>query len=206
MASDIVSWIVALAVAYLVGSIPSAYIAGRLRKGKDIRQEGDKNPGAENAYRTIGAKVGLAVGAVDVGKGAVAILVAKWLPGGTGVELAAGAAVIAGHNWPIFLQLRGGRGAASAVGVFMALIPIPAVPLSVASLMLLPFTKSATVTIGLIMIPMPFLAWWITDASYYVVAYTVGLPILIGVRHHLTSRKLPRRQTDLVEREALPKG
>ena len=205
MPSDTVSWIVALAVAYLVGSIPSAYIAGCLTKGKDIRQEGDRNPGAENAYRTIGAKVGLAVGAVDIGKGAVAILVAKGLTGSTGVEMAAGAAVIAGHNWPIFLQLRGGRGAASAVGVFMVLIPIPAVPLSLASLALLRVTKSATVSIGLIMIPMPFLAL-ITGASYYVVAYTVGLPILIGVRHHLTSRKLPRRQADRVETEALPEG
>jgi len=197
--------IVVIALAYLIGSIPSAYLAGRLLKGTDIREEGDRNPGAGNAYRTIGPKAGIAVALVDVGKGAVAVLIARGLTGDTGVEMAAGVVAVVGHSWPIFLQLRGGRGAASTVGVFIALIPIPAIPLSLASLAFLPITKSVTIVLSLIMIPMPILAW-LTGASYYLVAYSVGLPIIVGIRHYLTTRKLHRPEGGQAQGQALPQG
>ena len=200
-----INWIWAAVLAYLIGSIPAAYLAGRLIKGTDIREEGDRNPGAENAYRIIGPKIGLAVGAADVAKGAVAVLVARVLTEGNGAEMMAGVVVIAGHNWPIFLRLRGGRGAASTVGVFMALIWMPAVPLSLASLALLPKVKSATVAMGLIMIPMPFLVW-LTTHSPSLVAYSVALPVFVGLRHYWTSRKSHRLQEDQSEGRALPQG
>ena len=200
-----IEWISAMMMAYAVGSIPSAYLAGRLLKGKDIREEGDQNPGAGNAYRTMGPKVGIAVGAVDIGKGAIAVLIAIGLVGGTGVGMAAGAVAVVGHNWPIFLRLRGGRGAATTVGVFIALIPIPAIPVSLVSVALLPVVRSATITLGLIMIPLPFLAW-LTGASISLVAYSVGLPVMVGIRHYLTSRKLHHRKEDQAEGQVLPQG
>ena len=120
-----VSWSLALILAYLVGSLPTAYLAGRMMKGKDIREEGDRNAGAGNVYRMIGPKVGLLVGALDIAKGGIAVLVAKGLTGSVWAEMGAGVVVVAGHNWSIFQGLRGGRGAASTIGVFMALIPIP---------------------------------------------------------------------------------
>ena len=205
------AWIGAMAMAYVIGSIPSAYMAGRLLKGKDIREEGDHNPGADNAYRTIGPRVGLVVGAVDIGKGAIAVLIANGLTGSTGAGMAAGVAAVVGHNWPIFLQLRGGRGAASTVGVFIALVPIPAIPVSVASLMFLPFVRSTTVVLGLIMIPMPILVWFcmaygLTGASYLLVAYSAGLPIMVGIRHYFTSRKLQVPEEDQAGGQALPQG
>ena len=198
-------WIGAVVMAYLIGSLPSAYIAGRLLKGRDIREEGDRNPGAGNAYRTIGPKAGLAVGVMDVGKGAIAVLVAMGITGGTGGGMVAGVAVVVGHNWPIFLQLRGGRGAACTVGVFIALIPIPAIPLGLTSLMFLPTIKSATIALGIIMIPMAFLAW-ITGASLSLVVYCVGLPLMVGLRHYLTSRKLHPRGENQAGERALPQG
>ena len=69
-------WLIVL-LGYLLGSIPTAYIAGRLRTGADIRRIGDENAGAANAFRQLGAKVGVAVGIIDAGKGAVAVLVAQ---------------------------------------------------------------------------------------------------------------------------------
>ena len=203
-------WAGVVVMAYLIGSIPFAYLAGRAFKGKDIREEGDRNPGAGNAYRIIGPKVGLAVGVADIGKGAVAVLVARGLTSNMGVEMLAGAVVVAGHNWPVFSQFRGGRGAASTVGVLMALMPMPAVTISLAAAATLPFSKSATRTIGLVMIPMPLLAW-LTGASYVLVVYSVGLPVGVGVRHYLTSRNLPRMEVDQVgadqaEAQALPNG
>ena len=205
-----VGWIGVVVMAYLMGSIPFAYLAGRVFKGKDIREEGDRNPGAANAYRSIGPKVGLAVGAADIGKGAVAVLVAKGLTANTGAEMLAGAVVVAGHNWPVFSQFRGGRGAASTVGVLIALIPMPAIPVSLVAVVTLPFSKSATRTLGLIMIPMPLLAW-LTGASYGLVVYSVGLPMGVGIRHYLTSRNLSRLEDDQVgaeqaEGQALPHG
>ena len=198
-------WISSLVVAYLIGSIPSAYVAGRMLTGKDIREEGDRNPGAGNAFRTIGPKVGLAVGAADIGKGVIAVLFARLLTGSIGAGMAAGVVVVVGHNWSIFLQLRGGRGAASTVGVFLALAPIPAIPIGLVSLALLPFLRSATRILGLIMIPMPLLIW-LTGASYSLVAYSVGLPIMVGLRHYYTARKVERLNQDQAEEKALPQG
>ena len=198
-------WISALIMAYVIGAIPSAYVAGRLIKGKDIREEGDRNPGAGNAYRTIGPKAGVAVGAVDIGKGAGAVLLAAELTGSTSAGMAAGVVAMVGHNWPIFLKLRGGRGAASALGVFIALVPMPAIPISLVSLALLPIVKSATIVIGLIMISTPFVALLI-GAPYSMVAYCVGLPVMVGVRHYITSRNLQRLEDARAGDQALPQG
>ena len=81
-----VDWISVIIMADLIGSIPSAYLAGRFLKGKDIREVGDKNPGAANVYRTLGPRTGIAVGAADIGKGVVAVLAAKVVMGGTGAD------------------------------------------------------------------------------------------------------------------------
>ena len=198
-----VSWTGALVLGYLLGSIPAAYIAGRALTGRDIREEGDHNPGAGNTYRTIGPVAGVLVGVVDLGKGAVAVLLAKVITGSTEAAMVAGVAVVVGHSWPVFLRLRGGRGAASTVGVFIALVPIPGIPLSLLSLALLPIIRSATLALTLIMVPLPFLAW-LTGASSSVVVYSVCLPVGVGIRHYLTSRKLRPPEQDQAGGQVLP--
>ena len=181
------SWVGMILLAYLIGSIPAAYLAGRMVKGRDIWSEGDGNPGAGNVYRSIGPKAGLLVGAVDVGKGAVVVLLARAILGGNGIEMAAGAAAVTGHSWSIFMKFRGGRGAASTAGVFCALIPIPAVPVALICLALLPLVRSATLILGILMVPMPLLAWTM-EASSSVVLFTIALPVGVGLRHYLTVR------------------
>ena len=203
MAGFDIYWIGAIGLAYLLGNVSSAYVAGRLVAGKDIREVGDCNPGAENAFRTLGPQVGVAVAAADIGKGVVAVLLARVLTGNVGAEMAAGVAVVVGHNWPILLQLRGGRGAASATGVFLALVPIQAGSLGLVVLVLFPKIRSATRALGMIMIPLPFLLL-LTGAPFYLVAYTVGLPVMVGVRHYFSARKLPRVAGRQAESKALP--
>ncbi|MCE2403564.1 MAG: glycerol-3-phosphate acyltransferase [Dehalococcoidia bacterium] len=183
-----VTWIASLVVAYLVGSIPSAYLAGLLSAGRDIRDQGDRNPGAANAYRTISPRIGLAVGAVDVAKGAVAVIIARAATDSLGAGMAAGVVAVAGHNWPIFAQLRGGRGAATTVGVYLALMPLVAIPLGLFSFALLPFLRNVTLTLGMIMIPMPLLVW-VTGGSTTLVIFSVAFPIMSGARHYFTTRK-----------------
>src|SRR6476469_4992415 len=120
--------VLAIAIAYVCGSIPSAYIAGKAR-GVDLRKHGSGNLGATNVIRVLGAKFGLAVFAVDVAKGALPVLllprytVSPWPP--VWIAIACGVAAILGHTRPVFLLFsRGGKGVATAAGVFLALAPV----------------------------------------------------------------------------------
>ena len=119
----------AVVLAYVVGSIPAAFIAGRMR-GVDLRKHGSGNLGATNVIRVLGTKIGLAVFAFDVAKGALpTLLLPRVVTGSTSPELVAiacGVAAIAGHTRPVFLRFgRGGKGVATAAGVFLALAPVP---------------------------------------------------------------------------------
>lgn len=183
-------WVISVALAYLLGSVPFAYLAGRMIKGQDIRQEGDRNPGANNAYRIIGPRVGVIVGALDVAKGAVAIVIANAIAGTTEAAMGSGLSVVVGHNWPIFLKFKGGRGAASAVGVFLALVWQVALPLGVVGFIVLKTLKSTTAAVAIIMIPMALLVWLVLDKPTLAI-YSVALPVLIGLRHYQTTRNQP---------------
>jgi glycerol-3-phosphate acyltransferase PlsY len=116
-------------ISYLLGSIPTSNIAARLR-GVDLRTVGSGNPGFTNVLRTLGPRVAAPVLIIDIAKGAAAVLfVAGTLGAGSslghaGIGLAAGLAAVAGHIWPIFARFRGGKGVATACGVFAAMAPL----------------------------------------------------------------------------------
>src|SRR5574338_1566476 len=120
---------VGILIAYLLGGIPAAYLAGRLLKGIDLRRHGSGNLGATNVYRVLGAKVAVAVLLFDAAKGAVPVLWFPRLSGLTGSAatawaIAFGIAAIVGHVRPVFLLWNGGgKGVATAAGVFGALAP-----------------------------------------------------------------------------------
>ena len=114
----------AIAIAYLLGSIPFAYLAGRA-KGIDLRRVGSGNLGAANVFRTLGRRMGIAVMAADIGKGAAAVLVAKALTDAPWPAVAAGAAM-AGHIFPVWLRFKGGKGVAVGAGALIALMPLAA--------------------------------------------------------------------------------
>jgi glycerol-3-phosphate acyltransferase PlsY len=119
----------AVVLSYIIGSIPAAYLAGKSR-GIDLRRYGSGNLGATNVVRTLGWKVGLVVFAFDVAKGALPVLVLpRWGHGLFSQEIVAivcGVAAILGHFRPIFLSFgKGGKGVATATGVFFALAPLP---------------------------------------------------------------------------------
>ena len=101
---------------YLIGSIPTAYIFGCFSAGQDIRQMGDANMGAANAYRVLGARIGIAVYVIDVVKGALPLIIARWFDISQSYVFITGIATLAGHNWPIFLGFRGGRGESTTIG------------------------------------------------------------------------------------------
>lgn len=121
----------AILVSYLLGSIPAAYIAGKV-KGVDLRKHGSGNLGATNVIRVLGTKIGLAVFAFDMAKGAVPVyffprlIPAGHLPADPVVfGILCGVAAIVGHVRPIYLKFgKGGKGVATAAGVFLALAPL----------------------------------------------------------------------------------
>ena len=122
MVGDIALVLLVLAIAYLLGSIPSAYIVGRLMRGLDIREVGDGRMGAAAAYRRVGLAGGLTVGFMDLSKGALAVLLAQGLELPLPVVLFAALAVVVGHNWSIFLHFTGGKGALAIYGVLASLM------------------------------------------------------------------------------------
>ena len=115
-----------LILAYLLGSIPTAIIAARLRKGIDIRKEGSGNAGATNAARVLGLRVGIAVALIDLAKGLLAVLlVARIAPVADGGSPAlCGIAAVTGHVFPVFAGFRGGKGVATAAGAAIAVFPL----------------------------------------------------------------------------------
>lgn len=117
--------VLAVALSYLLGSVPFGLILGRVLQGVDVRQYGSGSIGATNVWRVAGPFVAVLVLIADAGKGVASVLVGRYLGGGTNAAIAAGLAGVVGHNWPVFLGFRGGRGAATAAGVFACLSPAP---------------------------------------------------------------------------------
>ncbi|MBI3551452.1 MAG: glycerol-3-phosphate 1-O-acyltransferase PlsY [Elusimicrobia bacterium] len=113
-----------IALGYVAGGIPTGYIAVRKLKGIDIREHGSGNPGTANVYRVAGTLPGLITLAVDALKGYLPVLLAQKLyPGRLFIHIVTGAAAIVGHDWTIFLGLKGGKGVATTAGVFAAICP-----------------------------------------------------------------------------------
>ena len=113
--------------AYLIGSIPFALILAR-RWGADLRQVGSGNLGAANVMRASGVAAGMLVAALDMGKGAASVWLATRIGDGAELPAAAGLAAIVGHVYPVWLRFRGGKGVATACGVFSMLTPLAVPP------------------------------------------------------------------------------
>ncbi len=119
-------WPVVLAcglAAYLLGSIPTAYIAVRLGQARDIRRLGSGNVGATNAFKQAGVLLGSLVMLADTGKGVVAVLAPMWVGAPHWTMFVTTTLTLAGHNWPVFLNFRGGKGVAVILGASLSLVP-----------------------------------------------------------------------------------
>src|SRR5437867_899859 len=118
--------IIALFLAYLLGSIPFGFLIVKLKSGSDIRQVGSGGTGATNVSRKAGKGAGVVTLALDALKGTLAVLAARWLTGESGTPwVVAGAAVLAviGHCFPVWLRFKAGKGVATGLGVFLAVVP-----------------------------------------------------------------------------------
>jgi len=133
----------ALVLAYLLGSIPFALIAGKLH-GVDLREAGSGNLGATNVFRTLGRTAGVAVMVLDIAKGAAAVLVAVALTDNPW-PIAAGALAILGHVFPVWTHFKGGKGVAVGAGALIGLVPAASGVLLVLWILLVVFTRYVSV-------------------------------------------------------------
>jgi len=173
-------------VAYLLGSIPTAYIVGRLTAGVDIRQVGDGNVGAKNVYLHVGPLPGIVVGLVDIAKGALAVLCARWLGLPEIAVMMAGFIVVLAHDWMLPLRFRGGQGMAASVGTVLVLLPRETFIALAAVGLFLALTRNWDLSCGLGLGLLPLLAWLAGQpprrALYPVFLFpTIGLKKLIDL-------------------------
>jgi len=182
---------------YFLGSIPTAYIAGRLFKCKDIRQMGDGNMGARNAFHELGAKAGVIIFLIDVSKGATAILIAQTANIPQVALLCTGVTTVIGHNCPVFIGFRGGRGESTTIGVLLTMITQPMLILAVPAIATLLIKKNVILASCVLFIPLPLVSWWL-GIHGELIAYSMGLPCLVGFTHFLRTRPVAESNITLL--------
>ena len=138
--------LLAVSIGYFAGSIPFAFLVARLR-GVDVRRAGSGNVGATNVLRTSGVVTAVCVMLLDMAKGAAAVqCVARFAPGVVAAPAVAGVAAVVGHIYPVWLKFRGGKGVATAAGVFLVLTPVALAP--AAALFVLTVWMTRCVSLG----------------------------------------------------------
>jgi glycerol-3-phosphate acyltransferase PlsY len=175
-------------IGYLLGSIPTAYVVARKRKGIDIRDVGSRNMGAANVMREVGIHEGIFVVLSDVAKGAGAILVAQTLDISELWAFGAGFAALVGHNFPVFAGFRGGRGTATVIGIFLVLAPQSA--LVTLAIVVIPFFVTLRfsgailigVALGFVGFALLPLFIWLLEGSLMLVCYALTIDIFMLFR------------------------
>ena len=155
-----IEFILLIPAAYIVGSIPAAYLVARWRRGIDIRRHGSGNVGAANILALVSKRWSIVVTLFDIGKGALTVWVAQLLGLGAAQQVTIGVITIVGHNWPVFLHFQGGRGVFTSLGVITMLSPKLGLIMLVIPYTLAPIRQVALgVTIALV--SLPFLSWFL---------------------------------------------
>ena len=188
--------ILAAVLGYALGSFPTAVLVGKITRGIDIRREGSGNMGAANAARVLGLWAGIAVALADIAKGALAVFLAsQWFAEGAGLwnwmtpAQVAGLAAVAGHNWPVYLGFRGGKGIASAGGAVLLLAPWVVVPAVLIWVGLMLLTRYVALSSVAMFLALPVLFAW-RPSGLSLVVFGTALAILVGIKHWPNLRRM----------------
>ena len=143
----IMAFVLLFILGYLLGSVPSAYIAARLSRGIDIREYGSGNVGGSNLFKLVPLWVAVPAFSFDIVKGVIPVYIAARLSLSFTEQTLVGVAAIAGHNWPLFLKFNGGRGMATTLGTMLVLMPKLTVVLLIMVLFSIVFHQMAVFTL-----------------------------------------------------------
>jgi len=161
--------------AYLLGSVPAAYLVAKWSRGIDLRQYGSGNVGASNLLKLTSKWVAIPVIIFDLGKGALMIWAAQLIGLGVAQQVTVGLAAIIGHNWPVFLRFNGGRGALTLAGVAIILAPKLGLMLLVVAFLFVPFRQLALGAV-LAVASLPIFSWFLAQPF----GIEERLPITLG--------------------------
>jgi glycerol-3-phosphate acyltransferase PlsY len=175
--------------AYLIGSIPFALLLARRWGAIDLRRVGSGNLGAANVMRASGITAGILVAILDIAKGAASVMLAARLSGNAAAPAAAGLAAIVGHIYPIWLKFRGGKGVATACGVFSVLTPLAIPPALAIFLITVALTKYISLASLLATIALPPLAYVLGSEAAAVIAACLAATIIV-FRHRSNVSRL----------------
>ena len=208
----LVSGVIAVVIAYLLGSIPGAYIVTRLVTGKDIRKLGGGNVGARNVYQEIGLKAAIPVAIIDVGKGVGAVALAKFVLGAPSLFVViAGLVAVAGHIWSIYLKFNGGNGLATTIGVLSLIMTRELLIVLGIMLVLTVITRNPVLSLNIGLLSLPVSSWFL-EKSWLAVVFSFLL-LLIMMLNFLPTAKAAlveaggknRLLAELIRMEKLPK-
>jgi glycerol-3-phosphate acyltransferase PlsY len=174
---------------YLIGSIPIAYLAGRILKGIDIRQYGSANVGASNVYQSVARWAVVPVGLAQIGLPMAGIGLAKALDQAPAVQALAGVAALLGAIWPVFLGFSGGRGITSSIGFMLMLTPITLVVFTAVSLVGVTL-RSVPLAVGLGILVAPLSAL-VVDGPGAIAAGCLAMAVIVFAKRLLAKKGAP---------------
>lgn len=185
-------WLISIPIGYLLGSIPFGYLLVKAFRHEDIRAIGSGNIGATNVLRSGAKGLGFATLLLDLGKAYLAVEIAKLLaPGNFDLAVAAAVAAVLGHCYPIWLRFKGGKGVASALGVFLALTWPSALGILAVFILIVAITRYVSLASIIAAATLPFFAlYFVPQRSPTVIAGFLIVTVLIIGKHHPNIRRL----------------
>ena len=206
--TDVVAWILAVPVAYLIGSVPVGIALGRLLRGIDVRRYGSGASGATNVLRTLGPAAGAIVLLTDIAKGATPVLIVTAVTDDAVLRAVAATMVVVGHMWPVWAKFRGGKGVATSIGGVIVLAPWAALPAAVLGFGTVGVTRIVSLgslvgalvgtTIVIILVAVGYY-----DLGYLV--FGIAVLILVPLKHRENIQRLLSGTENKLEEKARPR-
>lgn len=188
-----INYLIIILISYFIGSISTSYIIAKRMLGVDIRTQGSGNAGSTNVLRTLGKKAGVITFLGDLLKGMISVFIAKFIANITHIDVInasyiAVVFVVIGHNWPIFLGFRGGKGVATSLGSMIAVNPIIALSCFAFFILIVYVTKYVSLGSVLSICTSPVIMLLI--GNYKGVAITLFLSFSVIFKHRENIKRL----------------
>jgi acyl phosphate:glycerol-3-phosphate acyltransferase len=186
--NELLTVLIVVIIGYFLGSIPTAYIATRLKTGKDIRKLGGGNVGGLNTFKAVGHGTAIIVSLIDISKGAAAAAISYWVLNlDKPYVLVAAAACVIGHNWMVWLKFSGGKGTGVIAGALLVIMPVYGYNLQlflIIATVIVPFllTRNVALSMGIALVVLPFLFWLGGTHSGMLVVWAIVIAMISGVR------------------------
>ena len=201
--NEFVTVLIVIIIGYFLGSIPTAYIATRLKTGKDIRKLGGGNVGGLNTLKEVGLVPAIIVTLIDIAKGAAVVAIAHW---GLNLDkpyvLIAAVAAVIGHNWMVWLKFSGGKGMGASIGALLIIMPIYGYALGLgifSAIVVIPLllTRNIALSMGIGLLALPFIFWLSGTHSGMLVIWSVVIGLIIAGKFLPTALRALKKTKDV---------